>query len=503
MTPLLLGIDVGTSGCKAGVFDPSGRPRAEAYEEYNLRAPQPGWAELDSREVWDKVKSVIRRAAAEAGGRAIRALSVSSLGEAVVPLTRDRRILGPSIVCFDPRGESYLPRLAAAMPNDRLYRLNGNTLGNPYSLTKLLWTREHAPELYGQTDVFLHWSGTVSFLLGAEPVTDFSLANRTLLFDVDRGGWSDELLAWSGLDRDKLPRTAPSGTAVGTVSRALADELGLAPDTLIAAGAHDQCANAVGGGVIAEGQALWGLGTFLCMTPVFRQRRAPDQMMPLGLNTEHHAAPGLFVSFLYNQSGALVKWFRDTFAAADKRLAAEAGRNIYDALMAELPPGPSRVMALPHFTATGPPEFTAESSGVLAGLRLDTTRGEVLKGLMEGATFYIKVLADGLARTGVEVADFRAAGGGSRADAWVQLSADILGRPFRRPAVTEAGTLGAAILAGTAAGIFSSLDEGVAAMVRLDRTFDPDPARHARYAERFAKYQALWPLLRDYLRNLG
>jgi xylulokinase len=496
----LLGIDVGTTGCKAIAFSTEGKILAAAYEEYDYLYPQPGWAELDVPAVWQAIKRVIRQAAAATQRDPISALAVSSLGEAVVPVTKGRQVLGPSILNFDSRGEAYLSDLRAAINAEELYQINGNALGNHYSLTKLMWLRDQQPEVYASADFFLLWGSFVGFMLGAEPRVDYSLANRTLLFDLDRLVWSDRLLEWGGIDRAKLPGVVPAGKAIGSVAASVAAELGLRPGTVIVSGAHDQNANAVGCGAILAGQAVYGMGTYICLTPVFGERSAPGVMLARGLNTEHHAVPGLFVSFIYNQGGALVKWFRDTFAAAERQQALETGADIYARLFAEIPAEPSRLTVLPHFTATGPPEFISDSAGVVAGLRLETSRGEILRALLEGATFYLKACVDTLPDTGITVEDYRAAGGGSKSDAWIQISADILGKPFVRPLVTEAGALGAAIIAGVGSGEFASYADGVTAMVHFERSFEPEPARQARYAAAYERYQQMGPLMRSFLR---
>jgi xylulokinase len=499
----LLGIDVGTSGCKSAVFSEAGALLGLAYEEYDYRHPQPGWAELDTPAVWAQVKRTIRKAIAGLDQDPVRALCVSSMGEAVVPVTSRREILGPSLLNFDARGEEYLPALAAGLTAERLYQVNGNTLGSPYTLTKLKWIKENQPELYERADAFLHWSGLVSFLLGADPHVDYSLANRTLLFDLDRADWSAELLDWAGLDREKLPLALPSGQVIGAVAQAIADELGLPAGIPIVSGGHDQCCNAVGCGVIEAGRAMYGMGSYLCMVPVFSRRPEPAQMIERGLNTEHHAVPGQFVSFIYNQGGVLVKWFRDTFARVEHLRAAEGGQSLYPALFSEIPEGPSGVLVLPHFTTTGPPRFIHDSSGVIAGLKLETTRGEILKGIVEAATFYLRECFESLPGAGIEISECTAAGGGSQSDAWVQLSADILGRPFIRSQMHEAGALGAAILAGTGCGLFSSLRDGVEAMVRLEQRFEPDPDRQRLYSERFARYCSFAPAMERTMRELG
>jgi xylulokinase len=499
----LLGIDVGTGGCKAAVFSEDGQLLGLAYEEYDYKHSRPGWAELDTFQVWRQVKRTIGQAVADARGDPVKALCVSSLGETVVPVTADRSILGPALLNFDVRGEEYLDELRGLIRDEQLYQINGNTLGNQYTLTKLKWLKQHQPDLYRQTPLFLLWSGFVSFMLGADAKADYSLANRTLLFDLERSDWSDEILDLAHLDREKLPPTVSSGVVIGSVARVIAAELGLPAGIPIVSGGHDQCCNGIGCGVVAPGQAMYGMGTYLCLMPVFGQRPETEVMLARGLNTEHHVISGKYVSFLYNQGGSLVKWFRNTFAAAERQHTQANGQDLYVALMSEMPEDVSRVMVLPHFAVTGPPDFIADSCGVMAGLKLETSRGEILKGLIEGMTFYIRATFETLAGAGIKVADFRAVGGGSKSDVWIQISADILGLPFVRLKIKEAGVLGAAILAGVGCGVFPSLEAGVETMVQLDRTFYPEPKKQGLYNERFAKYQRLWPLMADYLRDLA
>ncbi len=496
-----LGIDIGTTGCKASVFSETGEVRAFSYDEYDMVRPRPGWLELDPAEVWTRVKATIARAVKAAPGSPVTALSVSSMGESMVAVSRDRRILGTSLLLIDSRGEEYVPLLESRVGTERLYEINGNILGIQFSLPKLMWIRDHTPEVYKGAWKFLLWSGFVSFMLGADPAVDYSLANRTLLFDVDGCRWSTQIAEAAGIDLAKLPDPVAPGTRIGTVSGPIADELGLARGTAIVAGCHDQCANAVGCGVTEAGVGMSGMGTYLTIVPVFTGRKPARSMIPLGLNTEHHAAPGRFVSFIYNQGGLLLKWYRDTFARAERDAAAREGKDVYAELIREIPRDPSSVMVLPHFTVTGPPEFITDSSGVMTGLKVDTTRGDILKGVLEGVVFYHKAVVDGSAACGITLRELRAVGGGSKSDAWLQISADILGRSVVRTRVAEAGCLGAALLAAAGTGAFRSLEEGVRAMVSLGERFEPDPSRQARYGERFEKYRALWPLLKDYLRT--
>lgn len=499
----LMGIDVGTTGCKAAAFSAEGDCLAHAYREYHILRKQAGWAELNSQQVLAGVKEVVRKTALAASSKdAVTALSISSMGEAMIPVSRNREILGVSILSADIRGTDLLTAALGDTDRAAFYRINPNIPGPNYSLPKLLWIKKNEPDLYSKTDYFLLWADLIAFMLGCDPITSYSLANRTLLFDIGREEWSEKLLKLSGIDPGKLPVPRPSGTIVGTVSASAAKEFGLAKGTKVVLGGHDQCCNALGAGAIEAGSAVCGIGSYECITPVYDHIPDQNYMLGCGLNVEHHVIFGRFVSFLYNQGGLLVKWFRDTFAAADQRLCPEQD-NIYAKLNAEMPAGPTSLMVLPCFDITGPPLFVTNASGVIAGLKTSTKRGEILKAIMEGETFYFIESLKALKNIGVDVTKMMATGGGSRSDQWLQIKADILGIPIIRPVNTEAGVLGAALLAGVATKIFNNFSEGVSRFVRRDRAFEPDMKRNRIYQERFEIYRKFFPTMRAFLADLS
>jgi xylulokinase len=497
----VLGIDVGTSGCKAAAFAESGECLASAYREYATLHPRPGWAELDSREVWNAVRNSIVEVSTRVARDPIRALCVSSMGEAVTPVSEDRQILGPCILSSDTRGAEYIEALASQIPQEAFFRINPNILGPQYSLPKLLWLREHQPALYTQAHKFLLWGDLVAFMLGCDPVTSYSHANRTLLFDIRKEDWSDPLLQLTGIERAKLPLPQPSGTVAGTVCERAARELNLPKEVMVVVGGHDQCCNSLGAGIYQAGKAVCGIGSFECITPTYDHLPDAAAMLRHGLNIEHHVLPGLFVSFIYNQGGTLVRWFRDTFAHADRKLLPD-GEDIYEALAREMPLEPTRLFTLPYFDITGPPGFIADASGVLVGLKTSTRRGEILKSIMESVTFYFAESLQPLNELGVDPSEFVATGGGAKSDQWLQLKADIFGIPFVRPRVTEASVLGAAILAAIAAGVFRQPAEAVSQFVKADRVFEPHPLRHRIYQQKLEAYRELFPLLKDFLARL-
>lgn len=490
----LLGIDIGTTGCKAAAFSEDGTCIVQAYREYAALHPAEGWAELDSAKVWGETRAAISEAAAGAKHDPVTALAVSGIGEAVTPVLADRRILGNCVLSSDTRGAKYVDMLSERYGQERFYEINPNILGVNYTLPKMLWLRENDPALYEQADKFLLWGGLAEFMLGCDPFTSYSHANRTLFFDIQRQDWSDELLGTAGIDRKKLPRCLPSGEIAGTVSDSVADEIGLPRGVKVVVGGHDQCCNALGAGLSQAGRAVDGIGTFECITSVYDHIPAANAMLEQGLSIEHHVVAGLYVSFLYNQAGSLVRWFRNTFAKERRD-----ERGIYGLLDAEMPVEPTRLFVLPYFEMTGGPDFVDDASGVIVGLKTHTTRGEILKAIMESVTYYFVESVESLRAMGIDASEFVATGGGAKSDPWLQIKADILGVSFVRPRITECGLLGAAILAGSASGVFSTPDEGVECFVRRERSFEPDKSRHSIYRERLDRYRELFPLMKDYL----
>ena len=497
----LLGIDVGTTGCKAAAFSVKGETLVTAYREYTTIHPRDGWAELDSRRVlacvWETIKEVASRTARDP----VSALCVSSLGEAMTPVSQDREILGTCILSSDVRGAEYLEGITREMGPEAFYEINPNILGPNYSLPKLLWLRHNQPELFDKAHKFLLWVEMVGFMLGGEPLTSYSLANRTLLFDIRQEDWSDRLLALSGIAREKLPRPAASGTIAGTISNQVAATLGLPKGVVVVVGGHDQCCNSLGAGIYKAGSAVCGIGTYECITPTYDHIPDAAPMLKQGLNIEHHLFPHLYVSFIYNQGGSLVRWFRDTFAARDNKLV-KRHEDIFDLLSREMPSGPTRLLTLPYFEITGPPGFLADVSGVILGLKTSTTRGEILKSIMECETMYFVDSIQALKAMGMDTSEFVATGGGAKSDQWLQIKADIFGVPFVRPRIIEASLLGAAMLAGVATNVFASPAEAVAQFVKRLKVFEPDPVRHALYQEKLEDYRALFPLLQHYLAKL-
>ena len=265
----ILGLDIGTSGCKATIVAVDGAVLAQAGREYPLHSPRPGWEELDPEAVWAAVQAVIRQVMAGYRGDKIRAIGVSSFGEAVVAIDQDGRVLGNSMLYIDSRGQAEAARLRTDPGDARVLAIAGTYVQPMYSLCKIMWLKENRPEIYRRTWKFLLFADFILFRLGARPATDYSLAARTMAFDIRQKDWSQDLLDAAGVDGDKFAEPVPSGTVLGQLAGSLAGTLGLPGDVLLVAGGHDQACAALGAGVIRPGLAVDGLGSTECITPAF------------------------------------------------------------------------------------------------------------------------------------------------------------------------------------------------------------------------------------------
>ncbi len=277
----------------------------------------------------------------------------------------------------------------------------------------------------------------------------------------------------------------------------MADELQLGKDVKIIAGGHEQCCNSLGSGSISAGSAVCGIGSYECITPCLGRIPPSGEMLKTGLNVENHLIGGLYVSSIYNQSGTLVRWFRDTFASSDK----SGNSDIYELLSREMPEEATSLLTLPYFEPTGSPHFVSDASGIIVGLKPSTTRGEILKSIMESATYYFADSIESLDRVGISVKEIVATGGGAKSDRWLQIKADILGIPFTRLKITEGSVLDAAMLAGISTDRFSA-KKAVDIFVKKDRSFLPDSRRHEAYRERIEVYRKLYKANREIFSGL-
>ncbi|HID95867.1 MAG TPA: hypothetical protein EYP53_07410 [Candidatus Latescibacteria bacterium] len=494
----LLGIDVGTTGTKAVAFSLEGEIITSAYREYPLLEPRPGWLELDPYQVTSAIKEVISEVAHRTKRDPIRALAVSAQGEAGVPLSRDGQILYNSPISFDARTRETAIWWKELISPEETFHISGMALHPMHTILKLIWLKENEPKVFGRLYKFLCFEEYTYYLLGTDPVTDYSLAARTMAFDIRQKEWSKKLLEVAGIDEEILPEVKPSGTVIGRVSRGVAEELGLPNRVEVVTGGHDQPCNALGSGIITGRMAAWGTGTTDCITPAFDRPIPSEGMFRNNFSCYPHVVPGLYTTVAFNYTGgSLLRWYRDNFAMEETLLANKRGVDPYEIILEKLPEKPSSVMILPHFTISGTPYFDTKTKGAMLGLTLGTRREEIVKAILEGTTFEMKLNVELLEGSGVPIDNMRATGGGAKSVEWIQLKADITGKPVSSLYVSEAGALGTAILAGVAIGAYDSIDSAVRNLVKVKRTFEPDREKNKIYEEKFHIYKQIYPAIRE------
>ncbi len=495
----LLGLDIGITGCKAVVFTPAGETLAQAYREYRLHQPHPGWMELDPEEVWEAVAFVIRQvgtAEAVTTDR-VTALSISTHGESVVPLDAQDKPLYGFISAIDTRAAKQAQWWGEQVGRERLFRITGMPLHPMYTINKLMWLRQYDPAIYAAAHRFVCMQDFLVGRLGLPPTMDYTLAARTMAFDVTRLAWSDEILDLAQVDASKFSRLLPSGVVIGEVDRSLAEDLGLGNSgVLVVTGGHDQPCGALGCGAIGEGISMDSTGTVECVGVASPRLVLSDELLANNLPTAPHTVPGMYLTLGWTATGgALLRWYRDQFGRFEQQEAARTGSDVYDLMLAEAEPGPSPVLVLPHFVGSGTPWLDAASKGAILGLDLSTTRGQILKGIIDSVSFETRLSLEAMEAAGIIVDELHAYGGGARSPLWLQTKADIFGKPVVAMDVAQAPCLGAAILAGTGTDVFASVQEGVQQMLRPGRPYEPDPAMHARYMEKAALYDRVYPAL--------
>jgi xylulokinase len=493
-----LGVDIGQTGCKALVFDETGRPLAGSYREYPILAAQPGWAELDSRQVVDYCKDAIAEvAAAVSDCDAIEAIGVCSQGEAFTVIGSQDQYLCNAMITSDTRASSQVARLSQSPGVQFLYQLTGHSPHTMFSLFKLAWLRDNRPKVLDKAAKVLCFEDLLGYALTGEAVIDHSLAGRTMMFDVRRECWSEQVFDLIGLSPQVMSKPSPSGRIVGALRPSVSQELGLSPGAVVVAGGHDQPCGALGAGVVGPGVAMYSTGTSECISPAFAELLLNDTLRDANLATYHHVVPGLYFTVAFNVTGGnLFRWYRDQFGQREIRQALAQGSDPYDLLMSQIPDEPTSLLVLPHFAATGTPHFDLSPVGAILGLQLATQRGEFIKALLEGVTYEMRLNVEILARAGIAIDELRAIGGGAKSDAWMQIKADIIGKPIVAMEVSEAAGMGAAMLAAVGSGALASLGEAVAAWVRPKRVFEPAPDRTAAYTQRYATYSKLYQTLR-------
>lgn len=491
-----LGLDIGTSGCKAVVFDEAGNELASAYHEYAVFSASDGWAELDSCQVMQSCMDVIREAAAKSDDP-VRGIGISSQGEAFTAIGPDGEILANAMVSSDSRAASISQDWSEKFGRQRLYEKTGHTPSPIFSLFKLIWLKENRPDIWRKSKAFYCFEDLIQMRLGIDPAISWCLAGRTVMFNVLEHVWDQDILSEIGLDPAKLARPIASGEIAGTIPPAVARELGIPDGVIVVAGGHDQCCGALGAGVVSAGRAVYGTGTVDCITPAFSKPVFSESLFASNLATYDYTVSGMYTTVAYSLTGGnIMKWFRDELAQPEVQKAAELGVSPYELMLKQIGDKPSGLLVLPYWTPSGTPYFDSDTPGAILGMRMTTTRQDVLRGLLEGVAFEMKLNLDILQHSGIEVDELVAIGGGAKSRSFIQLKADVLDKPIARAKVTEAGCLGVAMLA-KAACTGESIKEISKNWVKITDIIEPSKANSDAYNQQFENYLKLYPALQS------
>ena len=500
----LMGLDIGTTGTKANIFNEEGKIVASSYREYPLLHPRPGWIELAPGQVWLSVCEAVGEAASDASGDPVRAFAISVLGEAAVPVSSDGTVLDNSITGFDNRAAELFDRWVAEQDRAEIMCITGHPPSQMFTIAKLMWIKQNKPDLYRKIHRHLTFDAFAHLKMGLEPRAGYSVAARTMAFDIRKKAYSEELCGAADISPELFAPAVPTGHVVGSLGRTAAEQLGLPEGCLVCAGSHDQPAGALGSGVTEPAVAMDATGTVECFAVAMDEPVLNETMLNNNLACYPHAVPDLFISLAFNWTGgSLLRWARDTFGDVEKREAERRGVDVYDILTEEMSDKPTDIFVQPHFTMTGTPYMDANPVGAIIGLTLSTTRAQFLRAILEGISYEMKLNLDVLCQAGVEVKEFRAIGGGAKSDFWLQLKADMYGRPVVRLQVTEAASLGMAISAGVATGVYASTREAAQELVVPQGTFTPDPDKAAYYDEMFERYRQIYPALVSWRQETG
>jgi xylulokinase len=457
----LVGLDVGTTGVKALALSEAGEVLARSEHGYPLSTPRAGWAEQDPDDWWAAAQAAL----AELGWREGEPLGFSGQMHGLVALGEDGSPLRPAILWNDQRTAAECAELEELVGLERLIALTGNRALTGFTAPKLLWLRKHEPETYGRIAHVLLPKDYVRFRLTAERATDAADASGTLLFDVARRRWSDEVLAALEIQREWLPEVG-EGTAVG--------------------GAGDQAAAALGVGVHAPGAVSVVLGTSGVVFAVLPEYRADPQAR---VHAFCHAVPGTWhaMGVMLSAAGSL-RWLREIVGGEYAELVGEAER---------WPPAIEGLLFQPYLAGERTPHADPDARAAFVGLEHRHDRGALTRAVLEGVAFGLRDSLELLRELGVEPALGRVSGGGARSELWLRIVATVLGLPLERAAVEEGSAFGAALLGGVAAGVWDTAADAVAACVRPTAVVEPERAWAPAYEEAYARYRLLYPSLKE------
>jgi xylulokinase len=499
MTDMLLGLDLGTTNCKALAFDVNGKAVASATMPTPTHplSNDPSSPEYDANALWEGAAQLIRQVVEQmAPHQRVAGLAVASMGEAGVLVDADGQPLFPILTWHDRRTQPWKEWWSARLTGADLYHITGLPPDHIYSANKILWYREQYPQAFARAQTWLCLADWLAFCLTGKRTTSFSMASRTMLFDLSTQAWSKDLMQLADLPVSLMPTAVPSGQLIGKVTAAAASATGVPVGTPVISGGHDHICAALAAGVVGSGPVLDSAGTAEAILFALEAPILDGTVAAAGVCCGCHTVHDRYYMVGGVMSGAVTNWLGQLLAGD---VSGEAITRLMDEAMSA-PLMSNDVWFVPYLGGSGPPDRDPDAWGAWLGLRLGHSRADLTRAAMEGLGFAVRYLLEGLQKvTGSPVQELRAVGGGSRNAWWQSLKADVLGLPVEVPEVTDVTAQGAALLAGIGIGVFADAAEASTRAYRLARRYEPDSDRHAAYNAAYQNvFLKLHPMLKEF-----
>lgn len=495
----IAGLDIGTTGCKCTVFDEQGKYLGKAYRDYPVKRAL-GGHEVDVSVIMDAVYQVIREMAEQY--QDISGIGVTSFGETFVMTDETGNPLFPAMLYTDSRGSEECKELIDKLGETEIAHITGVRPHETYSISKMMWVKKHHPEVYAATKhIFLMEDYVVYHLTGVAQI-DYSLAARTMAFDIRQLTWSKEVFDAADIDVTLMSHPAPTGTVAGNITKKAAIETGLCQDTKVVSISHDQVSAAVGAGAFDSSVAVDGAGTVQCLTPIYDGIPDIDIMSKGYFSVVPYVIPGKYTAYAYSYTGgALLQWCVETIAKQERDLSKEQNVSVNEYLEAQFAKmrgtnEPTGLLVLPHFAGAATPYMDTGSKGAILGMTTDTTVVDIYRGCMESVVYEMYLNFEMLNEAGLSLKKLHATGGGARSKEWMQMKADVLNIPIVALKTVDAGTVGSAMLTGVALGLFKDLEDAAAHMTEEVYTYLPRMEMHNKYKRIFEKYKQVYQAVR-------
>jgi xylulokinase len=389
------------------------------------------------------------------------------------------------------------------LSREKIYKITGMPLHPMYSINKILWIKNERRDVYKKAFKFLLVEDFIIYKLTGEFGIDYTLASRTMAFNINTTKWSHEILNIAEVDEELLSDPYPSGTIVGQINKDLKNEFGFKNAVSVVTGGHDQPCGALGAGIFQSDMAMNATGTVDALCPVFGYLKYSENMLHFNLAVYPYVIDKFYCSVAFNLTGGLLlRWYRDILCKDEKTRAVENRGDPYELILREMSDNPKDIFILPHFVGSGTPYLDPFSKGAIVGLKISTTKGDLTRAIIDCINYEMKFNIECFNENNFTLKEIRTIGGGSKSTKWLELKASCFGIPVKKLKVDEAVCLGAAILAGYATGAFNSIKEGTQNMVNIQGTFFPKEDLHALYEEKYQKYKKLYGILKDYNREL-